>query len=233
MLFTVSGIFHHNYLFLQASAMLFFRIMPNNSLNRKYAKLLYPFLLAFTTFLLIMIVRSIIRKANLGFTWLFDDINSCDMLYLLFAMPPMIVATHKQYREDICNSDIREYINNINYFNTGWNFLSMVCIASIIIYWGFNPYFILATYLYTTGLQNLCITHILLYQPIRKRKITNLICIFLGLAGPWCLFQLIILAPLSSGIIAFILSSLGIFTILITKLILKNRYVQNLNFVKQ
>lgn len=181
-------------------------------------KWFFPFLAIFTLFLLIMLTRNVIRKADYGFDWWFEDIISCDSLYYYFALPPVVMAGSKQ-------SIITRFRYIRRYFIfIAWNLVSMIIIAPLIIYWGFLPANLIAVFLYIAGFQNLCLMPIVIYlkqtEHEEKRKLWLITAIILIAVMPWIIFEVLQATSIRVEFILFTMAIIGIISMISAKYII-------------
>lgn len=177
-------------------------------------KLFWLFLAAFTTFIIIMTTRGVIRKAGYGFTWWFDDISSCDIMFYLFILPPLTITLWKRNTFDSDKLINKESLRNHYVVCNIWNLLSMICIAPFAIYNGFGSFNLIAIFLYVTGIQNLCNLPILLCNRNSRNKTANYMAIIVIALMPYIVNQLLQLIPISKDLLLFIFSLTGILALL-------------------
>lgn len=182
-------------------------------------KWFFPFLAIFTLFLLIMLTRNVIRKADYGFEWWFEDIISCDSLYYYFALPSVIMALSEQ-------GMIMQFQNIKKYFFLiSWNLISMLIIAPLIIHWGFLPVNIAVVFLYVAGFQNLCLMPIAIYRKKtahkEKGKLWQIATIILIAVMPWCIFEVLQASSIKTEHILYAMVAFGIISMISAKYIIK------------
>lgn len=185
-------------------------------------KLFWLFLVAYTTFIVIMTARGIIRKAEYGFTWWFEDISSCDIMYYIFTLPPLTITLwkRKSFDLDLDKTINKGFLCNHYFVCNVWNFLSMICIAPFAIYNGFDSYNLIGIFLYVTGIQNLCNLPILAYGRNARNKTANNMVVIIIAIMPYIFNQLLQLIPISKELLLFVFSSLGILTIFFSNIII-------------
>ena len=195
-------------------------------------KWFFPFLVIFTLFLMIMVTRNVIRKADYGFEWWFEDIISCDYVYLFFALPPLVMTLSEQ----TCIMRLQHFKIYLTFI--GWNFISMLIFAPLFIHWGFLPVNIAAVFLFVAGFQNLCLMPVAIYRKKtahkEKGKLWQIATIILIAVIPWGIFEVLQATSLKAEYFLFAITAVGIISMISANYIIglmnklfKNRIIES------